>query len=321
MAEPIDTFARLLAPLGEAEFFADVYHRRPLHVPGSPEKIADVMSWDSLNRMLAMDVWDGATLQLVLDRQRVPPAAYSRTALNRAQRQIMRPEAGKVLDFLRRGASLVLNNVETLHAPVLAIAEAIGTRIGAKVSANLYCSRPAHQAFDSHYDRHDVYALHVAGQKDWRVYEGRLEHPIEHAAFYNVPQAECDRLKGRVAHELTLRPGDLLYLPRGQFHDAMASREASIHLTFGCSEPTGLDWLTRLWERAVHDPAFRVDLPLGAEGAGEAELRAHLTMLVERLGRLALDGPEGMAAARALRRDFPLARGAYDLPGALPKDP
>lgn len=313
MTEPITSFARLLDPVAPETFFAEVHHRKPLHVPGGADKFASVMSWDILNEMLAMDVWDANTLALVLDRQRVPPASYSRTVQNRNQRQILQPDAGKVVALIGRGASLVLNNIETLHPGCLAVAETIGRRLGAKVSANLYCSQQQHQAFDSHCDRHDVFALHVVGKKHWHVYEGRLDNPIEHAAFYNVPQAECDRLKGAVALDLTMGPGDLLYLPRGQFHDALASTEASIHVTFGCNEATGLDWLSYFWERAVADSRFRAYLPPTDSPEGEAALAQHLAMLVDRLKAMALD-PQNLAATKDFQRGFGVARNPYDLP-------
>ena len=72
MTEPITSFARLLDPVAPETFFAEAHHRKPLHVPGGPggaDKFASVMSWDILNEMLAMDVWDANTLQLVLDPQ------------------------------------------------------------------------------------------------------------------------------------------------------------------------------------------------------------------------------------------------------------
>jgi len=315
MRETIASFDRLVQPIGADAFFADHFGRTPLHIPGKPDKFAAVMSWDELNRMLGMDVWDANTLQLVLNKQRVPPAAYSQTLVNRNQRQVMQPDSAKVIELLGRGASLVLNNIETLHPGTLAVAETIGNLLGAKVSANLYCSWRQQPAFDSHYDRHDVFALHVWGEKVWRVYEGRLDNPVEHAAFYNIPQAECDRLKGRVAQEVTMRPGDLLYLPRGQFHDALASSTESIHVTFGCAQPTGLDWLTHLWERAIQDPRFRADLPPAGDAAGEAALRAHVDSLVQAVRELALNAP-GPEAAAVFRRGFGVKRSHYDLPNA-----
>jgi len=318
MSETIMNFEQLVQPVRVDEFFANHFGRTPLHIPGQPDKFASVMSWDELNRMLGMDVWDPNTLQLVLNKQRVPPAAYSQTTVNRGQRQILQPDSAKVMELLGRGASLVLNNIETLHPGILAVADIIGNLLGAKVSANLYCSWQQHPAFDSHYDRHDVFALHVWGEKAWRVYEGRLDNPIEHAAFYNIPQVECDRLKGRVAQEITMRPGDLLYLPRGQFHDALASSAASIHVTFGCAQPTGLDWLTHLWGRAVQDPRFRADLPPAGDAAGEAALRAHVESLVQATRELALNSP-GPEAAAAFRRGFGVKRHRFDLPGGRGK--
>ena len=313
MTELITSFARLLDPLAPETFFAEAHHRKPLQVPGRPDKFASVMSWEILNEILAMDVWDTNTLQLALDRQRVPPASYCQSTTNRNQRQIMQPDSRKVMEFIGRGASLVLNNIETLHPGCLAVAETIGKHLGAKVSANLYCSRKQHQAFDSHYDRHDVFALHVFGEKRWYVYEGCLENPMEHAAFYNVPQAECDRLKGPIAMDFTMGPGDLLYLPCGQFHDALASTETCMHVTFGCSEPTGLDWLSHFWERAVGDSQFRAYLPPTDTPEGEETMRVHLGMLMDRLKAMALD-PRGLAATKAFQRSFGVKRNPYDLP-------
>ncbi len=69
MTEPIASFARLLNSVVPETFFAEAHHRKPLHVPGGAGKFASVRSWDILNEMLAMDVWDANTLQLVLDPQ------------------------------------------------------------------------------------------------------------------------------------------------------------------------------------------------------------------------------------------------------------
>lgn len=313
MTALITSFADLLDPVTPERFFGDYHHKKPLHIPGSPDKFASIMSWDVINRMLAMDVWNNQTLQLYVDRQQVPPGAYCRRTVNRQRQTVMQPDSERVKDMLRRGASLLLNEIETLHPGTLAVVETIRQTLGAKVSANLYCSWQERQAFDSHYDRHDVYVLHVHGEKSWRVYEGRADNPIEHAAFYNIPQADYDRMKGKVALEPVVRPGDLLYLPRGQFHDALATSEASVHVTFACSEPTGLDWLTQLWEQAVQDSGFRAYLPRDDGPDGEAALRAHLERLLDTLRRKGLEGP-GLDAAKALQAGFGIKRGAFNLP-------
>jgi hypothetical protein len=311
----MDQFADLLAPFPLDDFHAKVRGRTWLQVEGDPAKTAPLMSWEELARLLEMDVWTARTLQLVLDRQRVPAEAYCREAQDRSHTGVQKPDAALVQQWLGRGASLLLNEIETLHPAIRAVTVALERALGAKASANLYCSWKGHQAFDSHYDRHDVYAFQVIGRKGWRVYEGRADRPIEHAAFYNVPQAEYDRMKGAVAAEVTMTPGDLLYLPRGQFHDALALDEASVHVTFSCSAPIGLDWLNDLWSAAMQDPLFREDLPLaGPGGAAEnPELASHLKALAERFAALASD-PDMIERSVQARGRYGLRRTDFELP-------
>ncbi len=110
-----------------------------------------------------------------------------------------------------------------------------------------------------------------------------------------------------------MRPGDLLYLPRGRFHDALALSGSSVHVSFGCNETTGLDWLGHFLVRAIADSSFRAYLPNAEIPAGEQALRAHLDMLVDRLKTMALN-QEGLAAAKTFQREFSVKRKPYDLP-------
>lgn len=311
MPEPKSSFADLIAPVSAEAFFRDYHHRKWLHVEASPERASGLLPQDELDRLLAMKIWSQHSLQLVLDRQRVPPAAYCAPGVDRNRNQSLQPDPGRVQALLDRGASMVLNDIDGVCPGIGQVAEGIEEAVGdAKAAANLYYSVAERQAFDSHFDRHDVYVLQIHGEKRWNVYQGRADNPIEHPAFHNVPQAEYDRMKGPVAERLTMRPGDFLYLPRGQFHDALASSEVSIHVTFSCGEPTGLGWLTSLWNRAVHDTSFRADLPREAEG--DEALRAHLTRLLSRLQEMT-EGPEGLDHAKAMRRGFRTRRDTVTL--------
>ncbi len=155
-----------------------------------------------------------------------------------------------------------------------------------------------------------MFALQVVGGKRWRLYQGRADNPVEHEIFHNIPQADYDRMKGPVAAEIDMRPGDLLYLPRGQFHDALASSSASIHVTFSVALPTGLDWLHGIWEAAVRDSMFRADMPLPGD---EAAFVDHVERLARRFSDLALD-PAALARAKTARADFGIQPGDYDLP-------
>jgi ribosomal protein L16 Arg81 hydroxylase len=299
MPRELDSLEAILDPLPVARFLAEYKDRRPLHLPGPADKFAEILTWQMLDELLNQDIWTAQSLQLWLDNRQVPPLLYCQPSVDRDRRQMMKPDPAKVVELAGRGASLLLHEVELLHQGPRRIHRALSRGLEAKVSINLYCSWNGRQAFDSHFDRHDVFALQIVGSKRWRLYEGRADYPVEHPSFRNLPQEQYDRMKGAVAEEVELTQGDLLYLPRGQLHDALATSEASIHLTVACTEATGLDWLTQIWERALQDSRFRRNLPRSDSADFEEALRA----LARRFSDLALD-PHGLQQARGLRRGF-----------------
>jgi ribosomal protein L16 Arg81 hydroxylase len=287
-----------------------------LHVPGTPEKFAALMSWERLNELLAMQIWTATSLKLVLDKRTLPPEAYCRPAVDRNKQSVLAPDPERVMGWGRKGASLVLHEVESLVDGMAAACEALELALGAHGMMNLYCSWKGRQAFDTHFDKHDVFAFHIAGEKLWRIYENRYENPIEHAAFQAIPQSYFDANRGRVLHEVLLRPGDLLYLPRGTYHDALAVSEACIHLSCGMTEPVGLNWITALWEMALEDPVFRATLPRLDRAEQEAAFDRHLEGLATRFLELARS-EKGRERAKALRRPrAPAPR--FNLPAAEP---
>jgi hypothetical protein len=98
-------------------------------------------------------------------------------------------------------------------------------------------------------------------------------------------QGEIDRAKGPVLMEVRMRPGDLLYIPRGYYHDALASSEASLHVTFSVARHTGRVLFRILEEVAMRDPAFRAYLPDGRTDGG-ALLAGQIDMLAARAAEL-----------------------------------
>lgn len=314
MSARITSFADLLAPVNEAAFFADIHDRRPLHIPApAADKFAPAMSWAHLNALLNMSaIWSTNTFAMVLDRKPVPPDQFTIATEDRDKRPSRQPDAAKVKALLRRGAAIVLNDIETLTPGIAEICNALEARFRGRAQANLYCSWEAHQAFDVHFDTHEVFAAHIEGEKVWRVYEGRVDHPIAHPAYKQLPREYHEKHRGKVLLEVTLRPGDLLYIPRGQYHDALASAPGSVHIAFGLTHVIGFDVMQIVFERAMQDPLFRHNLPLPEHG--RAAVAAHLRALGDRLAAIAADEAVTEAVG-AFRAGFGAARGGFDLPG------
>ncbi|MEC9268562.1 MAG: cupin domain-containing protein [Pseudomonadota bacterium] len=307
-------FADIIAPVTPETFFAEYYDRKPLHIPGDAGKFGGLMDWDILTRLLNKTaIWTNKSLMLVADRQPVPARAYCESVDDRAGNSVLQPVPEKVMEFLRQGASLVANDIDTLTPELSALADAFEAAYDAKTQVNLYCSWKQRQAFNSHFDTHDVFALHVEGEKVWRVYNTRMPHPIRHARHQNDAYAEPahEQQRGDLLMEVTMRPGDVLYLPRGWYHDALATSGGTIHMAFGVTSVIGLDVIGALSDFAVEDEAFRMNLPRSE--AGPEALAAAIADLGDRLRSLSRD-PGVLDAIRAHQAGFRNYRMGFSLP-------
>ena len=120
------TLAELLAPITPEQFFAEHHDRRPLHVRGGAAKFAHVLSWRQINRLLDMThVWSGQSLMLVMDGKPIPPEEYCTRATSRDNAPVLQPMAAQVRDWVARGASVVLNDVDSLTPGLAAVSHAL----------------------------------------------------------------------------------------------------------------------------------------------------------------------------------------------------
>jgi ribosomal protein L16 Arg81 hydroxylase len=306
------TLDEILAPLGAETFLGEYLGRQPLHLQGAPDKFRDVMNWDVLNRLLgASTIWSAQSLLLVLDKEQIQPGQFCQPAAGRDGGTVLRPDPVRVKQHLARGATLVLNDIDQLTPPLSAVSRAMEESLGGKVQANLYLSSKRKQAFKAHYDYHDVFAMHVMGEKTWMVFQGREDAPIKHPSFEALTQDYKDKAKGELWREVRLTPGDLLYLPRGQYHYALADDGACAHIAFGVTYPIGMDAVSYAFERMIGAGVGRANLP-----RGRAALKERLAeigrALAERLAdEQAVDDMLRFAAG------FRWPREGYDLPGLI----
>jgi ribosomal protein L16 Arg81 hydroxylase len=187
--------------------------------------------------------------------------------------------------------------------------------LGGMVQSNLYLSSRRRQGFAAHFDTHEVYAVHVEGTKTWHVYEGRAADPIAHPMFRSYGQEHHDKAKGKLLMDVHMEPGDLLYLPRGQYHDAIADEGGAVHIAFGVTYPIGLDVVSTLYERMMFEPVFRQNLPRH-EGDDDRALTERLRVLADGIST-ALNEPKTLEQIKTMQREYHYPRHAYTLPDLL----
>lgn len=275
---PCMDFAEFIAPMAVETFMAEHFGRRPVHIRGDSSR-GGLLSMERLEQLLAVRPhWTEQNIKLILNSRPVHGEHFLES-----QGGARVADPAKVEMFLRMGASLVGDHVEAIDPAVRGAAAMLSRQFAGTAGANVYCSFQGIRAFASHCDLHEVFAVQIEGEKVWQIYENRAEAPVETIQGPDA-QGMIDRAKGRVLMTVRMQPGDLLYIPRGYFHDALASSEASLHLTFGVEPLNGLALFELLETMAKRDPRFRAYLP---DGRGKTDaLCEHLAELGGAVGEL-----------------------------------
>ncbi|GES27686.1 hypothetical protein San01_01730 [Streptomyces angustmyceticus] len=183
------------------------------------------------------------------------------------------------------GYTLIINQLQARLPAIAELASSIERAIGHRSQVNMYCSWPEQQGFDQHHDDHEVFILQIEGTKRWVVSEETYKYPLDK---YNNVSDDTGEPKGPPYIETELHPGDVLYIPRGHWHYAVAGDEPSLHLTLGVTCRTGVYWLKWLADELMDEEEWRRNLP-PVVGGDTTQLADHVRGLMGRLAALADD--------------------------------
>lgn len=192
----------------------------------------------------------------------------------------------RVLDLFADGATVVLQGLHRLWPPIIDFSSRLAADLGHPCQVNAYITPPDNCGFDPHYDVHDVFVLQTAGNKTWRLYAPVHPDPLPDQPWTDHRARIAARALEEPLLELTMIPGDVLYLPRGTLHAATAGREVSCHLTIGVHPTTRQHLVVALLAAAKEAPELRRSLPLGFHLDQPETLASELRATVAVLGRL-----------------------------------
>lgn len=219
-------------------------------------------------------------------------------------------DSAKVLREFAGGASLVLQGLHRTWHPLAEFTRRLVADLGHPAQVNAYITPASSRGFDPHYDTHDVFVIQIAGAKHWTIHEPVYEHPLADQPWSEHRDAVAARARQSPTIDATFEPGDVLYLPRGWIHSAVAQGGTSIHLTIGVRAATRFDVLQQLVAEAADDPELRRPLGLGGSlglgglGPGLGENVAREVDATIAATRALLERADAAAVGRALQRSF-----------------
>ena len=266
-------FASLLAPLGKEGFMREYWETTPCLIkrncPGYFDALFTVSDVDAL---IGASLLREGDLRIAKDGILKPFAAFvNNGAVDRRQ----------VLAEYEGGATIVFEHLNLHHDGLGQMLAECESELKIPIRANAYLTPARSKGFSRHYDTHDVLVMQVAGSKTWQIYSNPLPLPHEEQPFKAAWLDDAVKIA-----DVTLEPGDVLYLPRGFIHGASSNHDTSLHITVGIRAMALREVAVALIKQAaVADPVLRASARFhGAQRhTSLAAARQHLHEMVDQL--------------------------------------
>lgn len=218
----------ILKPYSVEEFLTKNWTSKAVFIPSQQQnKFSHLFSWKKLTELLNFHQFKYPDLRLVLDEKILDESANA-----------------NLIEHCQEGATLILNGVHKRIPELAEFVSQVKYDFGCGVQVNAYCSWPEKQGFSLHYDTHEVFILQIDGTKKWCVVSDTFKYPLSDQKSSSLASPQ-----GEPYLTCTLQPGDILYIPRGHWHYAIALEKPSLHLTLGVHCRTNIDfleWLVQL---------------------------------------------------------------------------
>jgi len=144
-----------------------------------------------------------------------------------------------VMSQLQAGATVFLQALPAYCPEVASFCAELAAEIGCPVEAYAFLTPPHSRGLPLHYDLTGVFVRQLAGAKTWRVYAPPKRWPVRRSAPGVTPETP-------LVLEVTLGPGDCLYLPRGYYHQGATGDLGSVHMTL-------TDGVEDTWNQVLQD--------------------------------------------------------------------
>lgn len=297
----ISTFAEFIAPVSESEFFDRYWNRSSVLIRGSAEKCSGTFSWAELNRLLCEHRLTPQQVRLSHHDKSSDELAFISQRPSITGRQIYQIDLTLLYSLIKDGASLVLDAVDEMSGPVREMCEVLGRKLECQFSTNAYATWGDTPGFGLHWDDHDLFVFQISGRKRWKLYQPTRHFPLPRDVEGNYPPTDKQLVWDEV-----LNPGDVVYIPRGHWHDVRGLNEPTLHLTCGFANPNGIDFLGWIVDELRDNPVIRSDLPRFKSSAERLEhVRRVRHAVVQKMQDEALNEFDEYHRAKNQARTYP----------------
>lgn len=201
-----------------------------VHAPGLIDK-PSFFSVDLLQQYLNNPLLTPDWIDLKLKGQPVP---LQHSCMWKAvqRKQLVFMDKKVIDDCLAQGGAVVLEGIDILDPNINAFAAQVDEALPCGfINCVAFFSQRDNEAYGGHCDCDDVLVVQISGEKRWRLFEPQQRRYLNNGPF---PVAQL----GKQVTEITMQPGDALYVRAGVPHICHTPGDHSLHLAFDLRDQT-----------------------------------------------------------------------------------
>ena len=187
----------------------------PFVVKNFLKNVEDYLNWNTLNEAINNDVVEWRLIEEeAKENFEIPWSKPFWTGLGHQNKQF-------ILDHVNNGSTFLITRCCILNDNLKSLVSNIQETFPVACDIHIYGSKGTNsKSFDPHSDRPNNFIIQAIGDTDWIVFKNRVSNIL---LYSNYILHEPKKEELIPALEVTLSPGDLLYIPPRAYHAALPS--------------------------------------------------------------------------------------------------
>ena len=201
------------------EKFRDLIEEQNLNIFDGPfvvknflKNVEDYLNWNTLNEAINNDVVEWRLIEEeAKENFEIPCSGPFWTGIRQQNKQF-------ILDHVNNESTFLISKCYKLNDNIKSLVSDIQEVFHVASDIHIYGSKGTNsKSFIPHSDRPNNFIIQAIGDTDWIVFKNRISNMLLHE-YYEPKREELI-----TALEVTLSPGDLLYIPPRTYHVALPS--------------------------------------------------------------------------------------------------